>query len=82
MHLIGLRFKNTLQAVKQAGITQGGIGDALRADIIADIEGADNRSMSQFEDCETFLSLNGHEFDATYLRALYRAVAPTARERH
>jgi hypothetical protein len=63
--------------LQQAGITQGGIGAALRADI----EGPDTRGIGQFEDCQAFLSRNGHEFEAQYLRALYRAAAPTERER-
>jgi hypothetical protein len=68
--------------VNQAGTTQGGIGDALRADMTADTEGPHARSVSQFEDCEAFLGENGHEFDAKYLRALYQAAAPTMRERY
>jgi hypothetical protein len=71
------RFNKTLEAVNQAGITQGGIGDALRADMIADTERPHARSARKFEDCEAFLSENGHEFDAKYLRALYQAAATT-----
>jgi hypothetical protein len=75
------RFKSTLTAVKHAGVTQGGIGDALRADIIADIERPNAQIFSHFEDCEAFLREKGFEFDADYLRQLYRASAVAARER-
>jgi hypothetical protein len=76
------RFDKTLEAVNRADTTQGAIGDALRADMTADTEGPHARRVSQFEDCEAFLSENGHEFDAKYLRALYQAAAPTTRERY
>jgi hypothetical protein len=72
------RFKRTLTAVKHAGVTQGGIGDALRADIIDDIEQG-SQVFNYFDDCEAFLREKGFEFDAKYLRQLYRASAITAR---
>jgi len=78
------QFPNTLRALRGTGTDQGGIGDALRADVIADIQRpgeARAQDYNYFDDCKAFLRTKGYEFDAAYLRALYRASAISERMR-
>jgi hypothetical protein len=79
------KFNKTLQAVREPGATQAAIGAALRADIHEtggpDEDHAD-RAVDGFEECAVLLHEQGYDFDADYLRQLYRAAATKARERY
>jgi hypothetical protein len=61
-------------------MTQGGIGSALRADVIANNLRPDASSLALFEDCALYLSDHGEQFNAEYLRALHRAAVTTELE--
>jgi hypothetical protein len=63
-------------------MTQGGIGSALRADVIASNQRPDASTVGLFEDCALYLSHHGHQFNAEYLRALHRAAVTTELEYH
>jgi hypothetical protein len=61
-------------------MTQGGIGSALRADVVASNQGPDASTVGLFETCALYLSEHGYEFNAEYLRALHRAAVTTEME--
>jgi hypothetical protein len=79
------KFNKTLQAVRETGATQAAIGDALRADIHATGEpdqGHADQAVDSFEECAALLREQGYDYDADYLRQLYRAAATKAQERY
>jgi hypothetical protein len=61
-------------------MTQGGIGNALRADVVANNQGPDASTVVLFEACALYLSDHGYQFNAEYLRALHRAAITTELE--